>query len=141
MAKKNGAPSEFELQILGVLWRRGPSTVREILELLSDGKKRAYTSVLSVMQVMEKKGLLDRQPAGSGLAHVYRAKVTQRTVMGPMLRGLVTKVFGGSSTAAVQQLLSGSDVDADEIAQIRELLNEIESGKVGSARTPKKGST
>ena len=51
-------PAEFELQVLGVLWEHGPSTVREVLERLPDGKPRAYTSVLSVMQVMQKKGLL-----------------------------------------------------------------------------------
>ncbi len=137
MSKKLNNPSEFELQILGVLWRDGPSTVRQILERLPDGKKRAYTSVLSVMQVMEKKGLLARQPAESGLAHVYRAKVAQRKVMGPMLRGLVTKAFGGNSTAAVQQLLSEADIDTDEIAQIREMLNEIEKGKSGKRKKGK----
>ncbi len=130
MAKeKKVSPSEFELQVLGVLWRDGPSTVRQILERLPDGKERAYTSVLSVMQVMEKKGLLAHVKAKGGLAHVYQAKVTQRKVMGPMMHGLVTKVFGGNPTAAVQQLLSATDVSTDEIAQIREMLDEFEKGK------------
>ncbi len=138
MTKEAGNPSEFELQILGVLWRDGPSTVRKILERLPDGKKRAYTSVLSVMQVMEKKGLLAREQSEGSLAHVYRAKVSQRKVMGPLLRGLVTKAFGGNSTAAVQQLLSETKVDANEIAQIREMLDELEKGKTGKR---KKGSS
>ena len=55
---KSVKPSDLEMQVLSVLWERGPSTAREVLEAMPDGKKRAYTSVLSVMQVMEKKGLL-----------------------------------------------------------------------------------
>ena len=51
-------PSDLELQILSFLWEKGPSTAREVLEAIPDGKKRAYTSILSVMQVMEKKGFL-----------------------------------------------------------------------------------
>ena len=61
MAKeKIVSPSEFELQVLGVLWRDGPSTVRQILERLPDGKERAYTSVLSVMQVISANGVRDQ---------------------------------------------------------------------------------
>ena len=127
--KKTVSPSEFELQVLGVLWRDGPSTVRQILDRLPDGKKRAYTSVLSVMQVMEKKGLLAHEKVKGGLAHVYHAKVTQRKVMGPMMRGMVAKVFGGNPAAAFQQLLSETEVSTDEIAQIREMLDELEKGK------------
>ncbi|MDB4802414.1 BlaI/MecI/CopY family transcriptional regulator [bacterium] len=131
MTKQNGTPSEFELQVLGVLWREGSLTVRQLLERLPDGKTRAYTSVLSVMQVMEKKGLLTRQPAEKGLAHVYKAKVAQNKVMGSMLRSMVTKIFGGNSLAAVQQLLTETNVNADEIAQIRELLSDLENQKKG----------
>jgi BlaI family transcriptional regulator, penicillinase repressor len=126
MGKQRPQPSDLELQILGVLWRNGPSTVRQILEAMPDGKKRAYTSLLSVMQVMQKKGLLSHSRSKDGLAYVYRAKVTRRQVLGPFLRGLVTKVFGGSPTAAVQQLLAENDVSQEELSQLREFLDELD---------------
>ena len=129
MAKRKQQPSDLELQILGVLWDRGPSTVRQVLEGLPDGKKRAYTSVLSVMQVMEKKDLLKHELGREGLAHVFRPKVSRRQVLGPMLRGLVTKVFGGDPAAAVQQLLTENEVDRESLEQLRQFLDELECGK------------
>lgn len=127
MSQQPRSPSDLELQILGVLWRRGPSTVREVIASLPDEKERAYTSVLSVMQVMQKKGLLKLSPERRGLAHVYQPAVTQRQALRPMMRGMVKKIFGGSASAAVQQLLNDSRVSEDEVAEIRQLLDEIES--------------
>ena len=77
-------PSDLEMQILSVLWERGPSTAREVLEAMPDGKKRAYTTILSAMQVMEKKGLLGH--TSRGVAHVYRPAVTKRKVIQPFAR-------------------------------------------------------
>src|SRR6187549_1296698 len=100
MAKKKAAvvePAEFELQILGTLWEHGPGTVRQVMERLSDGKERAYTSVLSVMQVMQKKGLLEVSDERDGLAHIFKPLVSRQQVAVPLLRGLVTRIFGGST--------------------------------------------
>ena len=127
--KKTNQPSEFELQILGILWEYGPQTVRQVMERLTDGKPRAYTSVLSVMQVMQKKGLLAVGKEREGLAHVFVPKVSRETIVSPLLRGLVTKVFGGRTHAAVQQLLDGDHVDADEIDALRRMLDELEARK------------
>jgi BlaI family transcriptional regulator, penicillinase repressor len=125
MADARAKPSDLELQVLSVLWRRGPSTARQVLEALPDGKARAYTTALTVLQVMEKKGLLTHtRDAGGSTAHVYKPAVTKRQVLRPLLRGLVDRVFGGSTSAAVQQLLEESDVSADEVAQIRAMLRE-----------------
>jgi BlaI family transcriptional regulator, penicillinase repressor len=120
-------PSDFELQILGVLWEGGPATVRQVLERLGDGKDRAYTSVLSVMQVMQKKGLLAAEKGADGPAHVFRPLVARDRVAGPLLRGLVAKVFGGRTHAAVQQLLDDGRVSRDEIEQLRDLLDRVEA--------------
>ena len=120
------APSDLELQILSVLWRRGPSTAREMGEALPDGKSRAYTSVLSVMQVMQKKGLLE-VGRRRGLAYVYRPAISRRQVLGPLLRGMVQKVFGGSPSAAVGHLLDATAVSDEELAEIRRLVNEAAS--------------
>jgi BlaI family penicillinase repressor len=118
---RRGKPSDLELQVLGVLWENGPSTVREVLGAMPDGKSRAYTTVLSVMQVMEKKGLLSHDARGR--AHVYRPTVGKHQVLKPLLQKLVANVFGGSTTAAVQQLLQGADVSDEELSEIRELLD------------------
>ena len=119
-------PSDLELQILSVLWRRGPSTVREVLEAMPDKKQRAYTSVQSVIQVMEKKGLLEHDRPPDNLANVYRPRVTRRHVLGPLLRQLVTKVFEGSPSAAVQQLLSATKISSEELAELRQFLDDLE---------------
>jgi predicted transcriptional regulator len=118
-------PSEFELQILGLLWETAPLTVREVLERLPDGKKRAYTSVLSVMQVMEKKGLLARS-RGEGLADVWRPAVGREHIMKPMLQRLMDHLFAGKPSAVMQQLLDGGDVSAEELAKIRRMIDDAE---------------
>ena len=119
-------PAEFELQVLGVLWEHGPSTVREVLERLPDGKPRAYTSVLSVMQVMQKKGLLSAKRQKDGPANIYSAKRSREQVAGPLMQGLVSRVFGGDPALAVQQLLSGSNAVAEDVNAIRQFLDEFE---------------
>ncbi len=129
MAKAKQQPSDLELQILSILWDRGTATVREILDALPDGKRRAYTSVLSVVQVMEKKGLVKRQRERTGLAHVYRAGVSQGRVVGPLLEGMVRKLFRGNPAAAVQQILTETKADAEQIEEVRRFLDEFEKGR------------
>lgn len=129
MGKSKSQPSEFELQILGVLWDQGPSTVREVMEHLPDGKPRAYTSVLSVMQVMQKKGLLKAKRQKEGLANVYSPKSSREQVVGPLLSGLVSRVFGGSPALAIQQLLSQESVEAEELDAIRRFIDRIEEDR------------
>lgn len=126
MANAKYQPAEFELQVLGVLWKHGPSTVREVMEQLPDGKPRAYTSVLSVMQVMQKKGLLSAKRQKDGPANVYSPKKSREQIAGPLLKGLVSRVFGGDPALAVQQLLSGSNAATEDVAAIRQFLDEFE---------------
>jgi len=120
-------PSEFELQILGALWEHGPATVRQVMERLSDGKERAYTSVLSVMQVMHKKELLAVADKRDGLAHIFKPVVSREQVAVPLLQGLVRKIFGGSTRTAMQHLLNSDKVDRSEIDAMRKLLDDLES--------------
>jgi len=124
-------PSELELQVLSVLWEIGPATVRQLRAAMPDGKQRAYTTVLSVVQVMEKKGLLvhDRQ----GLAHVYRPAVKRETVLRPILRDLTRNVFGGSAARVMQFLLAGSQVSREELADIRKLLANMDGPAGGGS--------
>lgn len=125
--KKIRPPSDFELHILGTLWEKGPATVRQVMKRLFDGKDRAYTSVLSVMQVMQKKGLLGVEKQKDGLAHIFTPLVSREQVVVPLLRGLVTKVFGGRTHAAVQHLLDEDHVDRAEIDRLRQLLDDLEA--------------
>jgi BlaI family penicillinase repressor len=117
-------PSQLEMQVLSLLWQKGPCTAREVLNAMPDGKELAYTTVLSVMQVMEKKGLLSHDRKGN--ANLYKAKVRRKNVMEPVMSTIVKNLFGGSRTAAMQMLL-GKDVSQEEIDEIRQLLDEIEN--------------
>ncbi|MEM0968195.1 MAG: BlaI/MecI/CopY family transcriptional regulator [Verrucomicrobiota bacterium] len=130
-------PSDFELHILSVLWTSAPLTVREVRERLADGKERAYTSVLSVMQVMEKKGLLRREKPAKGSADHWFPAVKRETVTTPLMQRLIGQVFGGKPSAVMQQLLQAESLDAEELAEIRRLLEAYEAeqgeGKKGNA--------
>ena len=129
MAEAKGKPSDLELQVLAVLWRRGPSTARQVLGALPDGKARAYTTVLTVLQGMERKGLVTH--TRDGVTHVYAPAVSQRQVLRPLLRGLVERIFGGSTPAAVQQLLAETDVSDADLAEIQDMLQAHERRKRG----------
>jgi BlaI family transcriptional regulator, penicillinase repressor len=122
MLMKKAQPSNLEMQVLAVLWERGPLPARQVLEALPDGKERAYTTVLSTMQVMEKKGLLRHETQGN--RHIYAPAVKKGEVLGTFLRSLVSNVFGGSAANAMQHLLRTHPVSADEIGEMRALLDQ-----------------
>ena len=124
---KKARPSDLEMQVLGVLWARGPSTAREVLEAMPDGKERAYTSVLSVMQVMEKKGLLKH--TRRGVAHVYSPAVSRNRIVRPFVHKVVSEVFAGKPSTLVQELLAEGSVSQEELTRIRKLLDEASSSK------------
>ena len=130
-------PSDLELQILSVLWRGGAMTAREVREAMPDGKERAYTSVLSVMQVMEKKGLLEHERAER--AYVYRPAVSKREALGPVLRDMVSNVFGGRVSGAVQQMLSETAPSREELDEMRAMIDAWESEAKPVRRRGKKG--
>ncbi len=98
-----------------------------MLTLLPDGKQRAYTSILSVMQVMEKKGLIDHEKKGT--ANIYYSLVSQGKVLGPFLRSLVANVFGGSSRTAIQHLLEENEVNDRELEEIRQVIDTYGKAK------------
>ena len=119
---KRPRPSELELQILSVLWERGPLPIRDIRAALPDGKARAYTTVLTLLQIMEKKGLVGHTARGQ--AHVYHPLVTRRQVLRPLMRDMLRNVFGGRPVDAVQCLLDGAKLDDEELAQIRQMIQD-----------------
>ena len=121
---KFAKPSQLEMQVLSVLWKSGPQTARQILDVLPDGKDRAYTTVLSVMQVMEKKGLLTHETKGN--RHIYAPLVKRREIIGPYLQSMVSHIFGGKPSLVMQHLLETNEVTAHEIEEIKKVLNDYD---------------
>jgi BlaI family penicillinase repressor len=128
---KTAKPSDLEMQILSVLWDRGASTAREVLKAMPDGKKRAYTSILSVMQVMEKKGLLKH--TNRGVAHVYSPAVSKSKIIQPFMRRVLNEVFAGRPAAMMQALLTETPVSDTELAEIQKLLKKNNGPKRAKA--------
>jgi predicted transcriptional regulator len=113
-------PTPAELEVLRILWDRGPSTVREVLELLP--RERAYTSVMSLMNVMSDKKQLTRKPEGR--AYRYTAKTQPDQTEGKILGSVLDRVFEGSASALVARLLEQSQPSVDELNQISRLIDE-----------------
>jgi BlaI family transcriptional regulator, penicillinase repressor len=120
-------PTDAELAILRVLWSRGPSTVRQVQEVLNQDRETGYTTVLKLMQIMTEKGLVERDE--SERTHVYQARFTQEQTQQRLVSNLLEKAFGGSATQLVMRALAAKPASADELAQIRRLLDELEGGK------------
>ena len=124
-------PTDAELQVLSVLWDAGPSTARAVLDVMPDGKARSYTTVLSTLQQMEAKGLVKR--AGlDGRAIVYKPATAKRRVLGPVLKRLVQRAFGGRPADVVQHLLQDpKHITPDELARMRQLIDDAEQQMKG----------
>ena len=120
-------PTEAELGILLVLWQRGPSTVREVYEQLSRERPIVYTTILKIMQNMTEKGLLIRDE--STRAHVYRAAQSEEQAQKRLVGDLLDRVFGGSAQKLVLRALAARKASAEERAEIRKLLDEMEGGE------------
>ena len=120
-------PSNLELQVLSILWEAGPLTARDVLERMPDGKQRAYTTILSTLQMLEKKELVDHTTAGN--THIYQPLVEKNEVLRPIVKGMVDYVFGGSALEAVQCFLRESEVSDEELKEIRKLIRDMEKEK------------
>jgi BlaI family transcriptional regulator, penicillinase repressor len=116
-------PTPGELEVLKILWDRGPSTVRDVLEVLNQTRRRAYTSVMSLLGVMTDKKLVRREPRGR--AFVYRAAVARQATLGRVVHDLLGRVFEGSASELVAHLLEES-VSEDELKEIRALIEQYE---------------
>jgi BlaI family penicillinase repressor len=119
-------PTDAELAILRVLWRLGPSTVRQVQEILNQERETGYTTVLKLMQIMTEKGLVKRDETDR--SHVYQARLKEEQTQRQLVDDLLERAFGGSARQLVMQALSGKKTPAKELAQIRKLLDELERG-------------
>jgi BlaI family penicillinase repressor len=111
-------PTESELAILQVIWRRGPSSVREIWHEL--GERSGYTTVLKFLQIMLEKGLVRRDERA--VSHIYTATVTEDRTQERLVGGLMDRAFAGSASQLVLRALSSKPISADELQTIQALL-------------------
>ncbi|MBO9151475.1 BlaI/MecI/CopY family transcriptional regulator [Chitinophaga sp. GCM10012297] len=117
-------PTESELEILAILWERGPSTVREIHEILERQKEAGYTTTLKLMQIMHEKGLVTRD--ASAKTHIYEAAVDRELTQRQLLNKMIDTVFKGSASQLVMQALGHHRSSPEELDMIRQYLNEME---------------
>jgi len=113
-----------ELEVLKILWERGPSTVREVMDVLNQTRRRAYTSVMSLMEVMLEKRLVKRRPQSR--AFVYWAAVTKEKTLGRMLRDLLRRGFEGSASSLVANLLDEMTLPKEDLDEIQRLIAEYQ---------------
>ena len=129
--KKAGGPTEFELRILNVLWERGPSTAREVLEDLESRSRRklGYTTVLKMLQVMETKDMVsvDR----SERSHVYGARLRRRPTLKRMVGEFVERAFDGDPAEMMLHLLHEGRIGEDELERIEDKIAELRAKEEG----------
>ncbi|MDD5706255.1 MAG: BlaI/MecI/CopY family transcriptional regulator [Kiritimatiellae bacterium] len=113
-------PTDAELAVLRALWDRGPSTVREVNDVLNEDKVTGYTTTLKFMQIMFEKGLLERDD--SGFRHVYRPAISEARAQTQLVDRLLDKAFSGSAEKLVMRALSARKVSSEELAKIRKLI-------------------
>ena len=117
-------PTPSELEILQVLWSRGPSTVREVQESLSATKQLGYTSVLKLMQIMTAKGLVTRRE--DQRAHVYVAGEPAEKTKQQFAEDMLQRVFQGSASELMLHALAGRHSSKEDLKELRRLLDDYE---------------
>ena len=135
-------PTDLELEILKVLWRLGPSPVRRVRDALAAGtpgaaspsRDLAYTTVMTVLTIMTRKGYLRRTKSDGG--YVYHAHAAQQSTTGRMLRDLIDRAFSGSAAAAALNLIESSEISPDELRRLRELIDRKTKQQSPDAQPP-----
>src|SRR3954467_9954300 len=110
-------PTDAELAILRILWERGPSTVRQVHDILGRERQAGYTTSLKLLQIMTEKGLVERDERDR--THIYRARASEEQTQRQLIRDLVDRAFGGSSSKLALQALAARRASADELRDIR----------------------
>jgi BlaI family penicillinase repressor len=120
-------PTVSELEILRVLWIRGPSTVREVYEALSEKKPLGYTTVLKLLQIMTAKGTVRRNE--NQRAHVYEARQPAEQTKRQLAGDVLQRVFEGSASQLMMHALAGRRASRQEVEELRRLIDEYERGR------------
>jgi predicted transcriptional regulator len=125
-------PTDSELAILRVLWDRGASTVRQVHELLTRERPSAYTTTLKMLQIMTEKGLVRRDEKDR--THIYHPRLTEEQTQRQLVRDLLDRAFRGSSSKLVMQALASRRASAEELTEIRKLIDGREGREVRDER-------
>ena len=125
-------PTDAELAILRILWERGPSTVRQVHDVLARDRQAAYTTALKLLQIMTEKGLVDRDDRDR--THVYRARLGEEQTQRQLIRDLVDRAFGGSATKLVMQALAARRASPEELRDIRTAIEDRVRRDLGLVR-------
>ncbi len=126
MNKMPVKPTEKELEILQILWNKGPVAVKEVHEEMGGEQANGYTTILKLMQIMHEKGLVTRQK--SGKLHLYKAVPTQQNTRQQLVDKMITTVFEGSAMQLVMSALGNSKSSPEELKEIRKYLEKLEGG-------------
>src|SRR6185437_1579245 len=124
-------PTAAELGILRVLWNRGPSTVREVLESVNETKNLGYTGVLKLLQIMTAKGFVRRDETNR--AHVYEARRPADQTKRQLAADMLQRVFEGSASQLMMHALAGHRASSDEIEELRRVLDAYREDDDGRA--------
>jgi len=117
-------PTELELAMLKIIWRDGPSTVRDICDALKDTRPPAFTSAITTMNIMVKKGYLSAQRRSRAQGGtIYRAMVAEAATAFKMMNSLARRLFGGSLTTAVNSLLVAGEITPQELQELRQIVS------------------
>ena len=117
-------PTESELEILQVIWKKGQCTVRDVHEELAKNKDAGYTTTLKLMQIMHDKGLVERDTTAK--THLYKAVITREQAQQTALDKIISTVFKGSTSDLVIQALGHHRASKDEIDAIKDYLKKFE---------------
>jgi len=116
-------PTEFELEILKIVWKSSPQTVRIIRDQLAKaGRESAHTSVITMLNIMYQKGYLDKKKEGK--SYLFWPIVSEADVSQKMLGDMVARVFDGSAKSLVLNLIDGEEIDESELLELRKLINQ-----------------
>lgn len=124
MDKRRQKPTESELEILQILWQKGPVSVRVVNEALNQQREVGYTTTLKLMQIMLEKGLVERDDKSR--THIYKAAVSENDVQKQLLQKFVDTTFRGSAMKLVMQALGNHNTSSEELEEIKALIKQIE---------------
>ncbi len=124
--KKTNKPTDKELEILQILWEKGPSSVKDVHKMLGGDQKNGYTTILKFLQIMNGKSIVSRKKLGK--RHVYEAIVNEENTKQQMVSKIIDTVFEGSASQLVMSALGNKKSSKEEIKEIRKYLDKLDGG-------------
>lgn len=116
--------TDAELELMNILWKHGEGSVTEVMSHLPPERELAYTSVSTILRILEQKGVVEAQKVGRG--HVYSPRVTKEDYEVRALDHVVDNVFGGIPMALARQLLQSSELGQEDLAELKALIQRLE---------------